>query len=150
MAARAGGDRTKENGVILADAVTVPSGGDWRGFAVVCVFGLFALEKLIAVFGWGMRLVRPEKREVSMAEEYASKTDFLDLKQQVEKHEVYGAERRKAIYSMMDKNAKHTDEKIDAFRKEVKEDINGVHDRVTELGDRISGLAGEIKHALNG
>lgn len=132
--------------MILAESVAVPSGGDWKGFAVVCLFGLFAIEKVVSILR-GLRR-EPEKREVSFSEEYASKTDFQTLKQVVEKQESYGAERRKAIYRMIDEKAEKTDANIDALRKEMKDDFQGVHDRVTTVVDRLSGLAGEIKRAL--
>ncbi|HTG44141.1 MAG TPA: hypothetical protein VK633_06380 [Verrucomicrobiae bacterium] len=110
---------------------------DWRGFGVVALFLMVACEKGGAI----LRMLRgnpPEKRQVSFEEEYTSKHEFAELKQKVAESEQYGADRRKAIYKMIDDKSAGTDLKLEAFRREVKEDMGGLHDKINDLANNVS------------
>jgi uncharacterized coiled-coil DUF342 family protein len=91
---------------------------------------------------------RKQKREVSFAEEFVTKPEFNELKSTVHAHERNGEARREKIYEMIKATQVHTDTKLDQFRKEMREDINGVHERVTQAVTKIAEVSGEIRQAL--
>lgn len=113
------------------------------GFLAVLLFLATLGDRLLSV---AQRFLgKGEKREVSFTSEYVSKTDFVELKDIVHKHEEYGKERRKEIYQMIRDLQKHADDELKAFRREVKEDINGVHERVTDVLSAVSEMSGKIE-----
>lgn len=96
---------------------------------------LGAIEKARKAFG------AKEKREVSFAQEFATKEEF-------EKEKAYAQERRKAIYEKFDTMSKETQTQFMILRKDIKEDFDGVHGRVTEMVECLGELRGEVKQAL--
>ena len=106
---------------------------------------------LLALANGGLALFRnlgKQRREVTFPEEYVSKPEFNDLKAVVRQHEEYGKERREKIYSMINESQKHTDQKIEALRGELKDGVDGVHERVSALVGTVGEMRGEIRQAL--
>jgi hypothetical protein len=115
-------------------------------FMVVLMFLAVAAERIFAVVDRVSG--RKQKREVSFAEEFATKTEFIELKNTVHKHEEYGKERREKIYEMIRQAQAHTDQKLDRMQAQFKGDVEGVHGRVSDLVETVGEIRGEIKQAL--
>lgn len=127
-------------------AQTTPEPQVLWNFLIVVMFLAVLGDKLFSIVE---RVTgRKQKREVSFAEEFVTKPEFNDLKAVVYKHEEYGKERREKIYAMIRDGHESTDTKIEQFRAEVKEDLNGVHERVTQAVTKIAEVSGEIRQAL--
>lgn len=124
-----------------------PSPQSLWDFMVVVMFLAVAAERLFNLADrWSGR---KQKREVSFAEEFVTKPEFNELKQTVHQHERNGEIRREKIHEMIKETQAHTDMKLDALRKDVKADVEGVHGRVSDLVETVGEIRGEIKQALN-
>lgn len=121
----------------------IPNWNLFGALAVAVLFCLIFAEKVQSVF-----FRRPQRREVSFPDEAASKKELSDLKAAVEREKEYGAQRREAIYAMIKETKEHTDAKFDQVRREIKDDVDGVHGRVSELVEAVGELRGEIRQAL--
>jgi Asp-tRNA(Asn)/Glu-tRNA(Gln) amidotransferase B subunit len=114
-----------------------PSANDVGTWVLVAVMLLSAGASLTVMFN----ARRTQKREVTLNQEVATKEELATLRATVESREAYAADRRKAIYSMIDENRKHTDCKIDEFRREVKEDVGALHDKINLVSQEVSAVA---------
>jgi chromosome segregation ATPase len=98
----------------------------------------------------------PQKRQVSFETIYATKEELAELKENAERQitelrdtlgrmETAAADRRREIYLKIEESRQSTNDTITDLRKEIKEDINGVHARVTDLVKGVSEIVGQLK-----
>lgn len=124
---------------VLAE-VAAPNAAQWAGFAAVASFLLVFVDKAPGL----VRFFRgaPEKRTISFEAEFATKTEINELRTKVEQHENYGAERRKAIYKMIDENSARTDGKLDG----LVDKISGVSNHVASVAAQCEATNTQMLH----
>jgi hypothetical protein len=99
---------------------------------------------------------KSQKREVAFETVYATKEELAELKEMansqitelretLERMEIAAAERRREIYLKIEESRRSTNDTITDLRKEVKADINGVHQRVTDLVKGVGEIVGQMK-----
>jgi hypothetical protein len=92
---------------------------------------------------------RAQKREVTFTNEYATKAEHAELKNRVDKiadeivrgFERVDGKRSSSIAGLHD----DLESKTTALRMEVKSDIKGVHDRVSDLVGAVNRLVGKVE-----
>lgn len=92
----------------------------------------------------------PERREVTFQTEYATKKELREVKEHTERALGEMGETLKRIEAASDDRRRAIYGKIEELRLEVKEDVNGVHTRVTQVLEKVSELSGQVRAGLSG
>jgi hypothetical protein len=100
--------------------------GGWLVCLAAVAFGANEVMKMIDRFAGKRHEIAPQPLVVQSAMEYATKEELRQLRESIAEHRRDSDEGRRKIY-----------DKMESIRLEVKEDIEGVHERINAISEEM-------------
>lgn len=119
----------------------MPEQVNWQ---VVVVVGLL-LNMAVSVMALA-RGGRPQKREVTLSSEHVT-TKQCGLLHEGSNGKIREIEARvNSLQQRIDHVSGHIGQAVEALRREIKQDMSGIHNRIDQVLQAVSELRGETKH----